>query len=151
VSGTLDDGPNTPRSWTAATPDAESILLSRFWQAIGRFPQNVRWVTFNGKRFDVPFLTARSTRNRIAPLRKDILDTYPYNHRPHSDLSLLWPQYYSLEDLCEHVGMNSPKSEMDGSRVATAVEEGRIEDVARYGKRDVVATFRCLQAVRELL
>jgi hypothetical protein len=40
---------------------------------------------------------------------------------------------------------------MDGSGVAGAVAEGRVNEVAAYGERDVVATFRCLQAAWPLL
>jgi DNA polymerase elongation subunit (family B) len=151
VSGTAEGGPNQPRSWTAATPDAEDVLLSRFWDAVAGFNGSVTWVTFNGKRFDVPFLTARSLHHGIAPTRGDLLDTYPYNHRPHADLSNLWPQHYRLADLCDLLGVDSPKKDIDGSQVADAVAEGRIEEVAQYGRADVQATFACMQAATPLL
>lgn len=145
VSGTIEGGPNEPRTWTAATPDTESLLLERFWEAVTGF-RSVRWVTFNGKAFDVPFLTARSIHHNIAPTRTDIIDTYPYRHAPHADLSRLWPQVYGLDDLCAHVGVPSPKQEMTGGDVASAVDEGRMDDIATYGRNEVLATFRCLQA-----
>jgi len=79
------------------------------------------------------------------------LDTYPYNHRPHADLSRLWPQYYRLADLCDLLDIRSPKKEIDGSQVADAVADGHIEKVAQYGRNDVRATFACMQAAQPLL
>lgn len=150
VSGTVDGGPNEPCTWTAATPDTESVLLARYWEAVTGFG-SVRWVTFRGKAFDVPFLTARTIHHGLRPTRSDLIDTYPYRHSPHADLSGLWPQVYSLNDLCAHVGVDSPKQEMDGSQVAAAVEDGRINEVAEYGRKEVLATFQCLQATWPLI
>jgi hypothetical protein len=146
VSGTLSDGPNEPQSWVAAEPEEEAQILEQFWEAIAGFPDNVVWCTFNGKKFDVPFLELRSLHRGLSPSRSDILNTYPYNHRPHADLCLEWPQFYSLDDLCDLFGLESPKDELDGSEVAQAVEDGRLDEVATYAKGDALATFRCTQA-----
>jgi hypothetical protein len=40
---------------------------------------------------------------------------------------------------------------MDGSQVAAAVEDGRINEVAEYGRKEVLATFQCLQATWPLI
>ena len=58
---------------------------------------------------------------------------------------------YGLEDLCDLLSVPTPKSDMDGSQVAGAVEDGRIDEVAAYCERDAVATFRCLQKVSHVL
>jgi hypothetical protein len=146
-SNTLDGGPNEPVSWTAASMDKEAALLESFWQAVARFPKGTRWATFNGKRFDVPFVEARSAAHGIAPTRQDLRNTYPYGHTPHADLAWLWPQHYSLEGLCGLLDVPSPKSGVDGSGVADLVASGRIGEVAAYCERDVVATFRCTQSI----
>lgn len=151
VSGTLSGQVNDPVSWTAKNEDEEAELIHAFWTAVAGFSKGVTWVTFNGKRFDVPFLLARSARWSVAPTRRDLTDTYPYNDRPHTDLSNLWPVSYSLADLCEHLYVDSPKAGFDGSEVAAAVESGRIEEVREYCERDVVATLKCLQATRAIL
>lgn len=151
VSGTIAGGPNTPKTWTAASPEEEKALLSEFWTAVEGFPRSVTWATFNGKRFDASFLSARSLRHGLSPTRHDLLNTYPYNDRPHADLSRLWPQRYRLEDLCKLLGVSSPKDAMDGGSVARAVQEGRLDDVRKYGKRDVLATFQCASAAKSLL
>ena len=151
VAGDIENGPRQPKSWTTETAENEGPLLEAFWADVAEFPHGVTWVTFNGKRFDVPFLEARSMRYRLQPTRQDLLHTYPFKHRPHADLSGLWPQHYSLEELCDLLEIDTPKSELDGSQVAHAVDCGRINDVAQYCERDVVATFECVQAMPSVL
>src|SRR5262245_60935732 len=46
--------------------DAESVFLAEFWKAIARFD---RFVTFNGRSFDGPFLMLRSAALGIAPTK----------------------------------------------------------------------------------
>ena len=137
----------TPISFTAHTQGEEEALLRSFWERVKEYrSRSVIWVTFNGKRFDVPFVVARSARYGIKPSRSDITDTYPFNNKPHTDLSGLWPMHYGLEELCEHLEVDVSKNGMDGSQVAGAVAEGRINDVKRYCEADALATLQCLQA-----
>jgi len=84
VSGTIADGPNTPTTWTAASPEKEPGLLAEFWTAIEGFSGAVTWVTFNGKRFDAPFLSARSLRHvgSLAAPRNPACATRPLGHLP---------------------------------------------------------------------
>ena len=145
VRGTEEDH-GQPRTWTADTIEDESSMLMQFWNDVKPF-KGITWVTFNGKRFDVPFLLARSVHYRLTPTRNDLLQTYPYRHHPHLDLMTVWPQSYSLNDLCDHLCVPSPKSDMDGSHVADAVSMGRIDDVATYCAADVTATLACVQAM----
>lgn len=140
-----------PVSFTAARPERERGMLEAFWETIRSFPGGTLWCTFNGKRFDVPFLTQRTAFHDLEPTRGDILDTYPYRHDPHIDLSWAWPGSYALDDLCGHLDVPSPKAELDGAGVWKAVEEGLIDDVAAYCERDVVATLRCARRLRHLL
>ena len=145
VSGTTTDT-NTPRSWTAENPDEEGTLLTHFWSDVAGF-NNVVWVTFNGKRFDAPWLLCRSSHYRLSPSRTDLLNTYPFRHRPHADLATIWPQSCSLDDLCDHLSIPSPKGSMSGALVADAVASGAIDEVELYCSRDVLATLQCIQAI----
>jgi DNA polymerase elongation subunit (family B) len=148
-----------PKSWTAASREEESRLLDQFWadvHVIGRHHdkngKQLRWVTFNGKQFDVPFLTARTVASGLAPTRKDITNTYPYDHEPHADLMGPWPSSsYSLEGLCSFLGAETPKGEVDGSMVAKMTRERGLEEVAEYCEGDAVATLRCAQEASVLL
>jgi hypothetical protein len=148
VAGTLGDGPRTPISFKAATLAEEKALLEAFWDTVGRFPGKPIWVTFNGKRFDVPFLLIRSAANGVALTRTDIADTYPFNHTPHADLCCTWSYCYTLDDLCALLGVESPKNGFDGSKVAAAVADGRIDEVVKYCEADVTATWACYARVQ---
>lgn len=148
VSGT--DTPNTPRSWSAASPGDECDMIHQFWNDIAPFRSPV-WVTFNGKRFDVPWLIARSAHYHLTPTRHDLLNTHPYQHRPHLDLFHVLPQSFSLDDLCDHLAVPSPKSGLTATDVASAVADNRLDDVTSYCSSDVLATWSCAQCLRSLL
>jgi hypothetical protein len=56
---------------------------------------------------------------------------------------------YSLDFWCRRFDIESPKGSIDGSQVARAYRDGRIEDIGEYCLRDVRATcelFRRLDA-----
>jgi hypothetical protein len=151
VSGTLGGGPNEPVSWTASSMDEEAALPDSFWQAVARFPNGTRWASFNGKRFDVPFVEARSAAHSICPTRKGLrIRTATSDTRisPGSGRSTTGSTGCATCWACprrSHVP--SPKSDVDGSGVADLVAGGRTGEVAAYCERDVVATFQCVQAV----
>lgn len=49
----------------------------------------------------------------------------------------------SLDRLCEALGIEGPKGELDGSQIAQAWSEGRFDEIAAYNRKDV-------EAVREV-
>jgi predicted PolB exonuclease-like 3'-5' exonuclease len=149
VRGKVGGEMGTPYSWSASAPDEEEAMLREFWGDIEGAKGHPRWATYNGKDFDVPFLTARSSFHGVSPTRSDMIDTYLYKHRPHADLSKVWLSVSSsLEEMCAHLGVPSPKDGMDGSGVAEAVSEGRMGEVEDYCEQDAIATFRCLTALQ---
>lgn len=139
----------------AASPDEEADMLRRFWDDIQKLSNQagqVQWITCNGKRFSAPFLSARSVRHGITPTNSNILDTHKYRNGKHLDPANVWDApWYGLADLCDHLGVDSPKGEFDGSDVAPAIENGNSEKVRRYCERDAVATFRCAQALQAVV
>lgn len=155
AAGSLEDGPREPTSWTASSPEEEEEMLRAFWEdieAMTNRTRRVRWVTFNGKQFDAPFVSARSVKRGVRPTNRDILGTHKYRSDSHLDLSNVWQSpWYGLEDLCDHLGVESPKDGFDGSHVAPAIRDGDTEKVRRYCERDAVATFRCAQEIVPLL
>jgi len=50
-----------------------------------------------------------------------------------------------LEKLCKALSVPSPKGGIDGSMVWDFVRNGKIEEVAEYCKRDIVATRKVHQ------
>ena len=61
--------------------DAETVFLAEFWKAMRRFQ---RFVTFNGRGFDGPFLMLRSAALGLRVTRN--LVGYRYALKPHTDL-----------------------------------------------------------------
>ena len=158
------DGSVLPaKSYTARTPDEEADLLRALWSDLARLPapsaRRVRFVTFNGKRFDCDWLRVRSARHAIAPARHDVLCTHRYRTRPHADLAHAFGCACSLDDVCALLGVargdaGGPPdggAPVTGSTVAGAVAEGRLEAVAHYCSADVAATLACYAPLRPLL
>jgi DNA polymerase elongation subunit (family B) len=129
--------------------DSETEFLAEFWKAMRRFQ---RFVTFNGRGFDGPFLMLRSAALGIAATRN--LVGYRYAIRPHTDLleaitffgaSRKW----NLDFACKAFGVESPKDQgMDGFSVGPFYRAGQIREIAAYCRRDVEATaglFRKLE------
>ena len=54
-------------------------------------------------------------------------------------------------DICQALGIDSPKDAMDGSMVAPAYESGRIAEIATYNRQDVRATAAVYRAARDLV
>ncbi|MFY9549527.1 MAG: ribonuclease H-like domain-containing protein [Thermoanaerobaculia bacterium] len=121
--------------------DTEPVFLAEFWKAMRRFH---RFVTFNGRGFDGPFLMLRSAALGVAATRN--LVGYRYSLRPHTDLleaisffgaSRKW----NLDFACKAFGVDSPKEQgMDGFSVGPYYRAGRLREIALYCRRDVEAT-----------
>ena len=136
----------TPKSWVAPTLDDEADTIQGFLEAVGHSSyRRARWVTMNGKSFDVPYLKARVARHGLGHLvpGNGIFHDYPFKQTPHADLANLWRMPSSLDSLCDHLRVETPKGEMCGADVASAVADGRIDDVRRYCEADVIATAEC--------
>lgn len=147
--------PNPPHSYLAATPDEERDMLLRFWQDVQRLVnrrEKICWITFNGKRFDVPFLLARTLHHGLAPVACGLLDDYPFKQFPHCDLFNLFASInLGLADLCALLHVENPKAHGDGAIVQQLLETEGIEVVQRYCEADVVATMACFTRLLPLL
>ncbi len=133
------------QSYSAESLTEEITLLNRLWSHIGKQSEHTWWVTFNGKGFDCPTLLARTMARGFTPPRSGILDTHRWRHDRHLDLMHVIPgrSAYGLADLCEHVGLSSPKEgEVKADGVAHAVAEGRIAQVVEYCEKDTCQTLR---------
>ncbi|MDA1264472.1 MAG: ribonuclease H-like domain-containing protein [Planctomycetota bacterium] len=121
----------------------ETALLQKFWDIVG-FKPYPRLVTYNGRGYDGPILTIRSAQLGVKPSRN--LVPYRYDIGDHCDLQdVLCFQgatrdRYSLDYWCRRFDVDSPKGSIDGSQVARAYRDGRIEDIGEYCLRDVRAT-----------
>lgn len=144
-----------PHSFVAEKESEEEWMLSEFWTAVEKLNRPTGWVSFNGKRFDVPFLLNRTLANGLRIPQNNattnLRQTKPWQ-KEHIDLiDLDVNRWFSLADLCDFLGVESPKQGCDGSQVAEFVDSGRIAEVARYCEGDVVATMACFVKAKEAL
>jgi predicted PolB exonuclease-like 3'-5' exonuclease len=140
--------PDTGKSKVLAS-DVEAELLREFWDLVKSFDLTI---TFNGKRFDFPFLQMRSAVRNIKPTIA--LDCRRFSRHPHYDLREQLSffdahRYGSLDFYCALFGIPSPKSGMSGDQVGEAYSQGRLQEIADYCRADVEATGALYNRVRE--
>ena len=155
----LLEGDSEPRRTWEKVPGSqihrgdERELLEAFWEMVGGQGRKApRLVTYNGRSYDGPVLMVRSAQLGVAPSRT--LVPYRYSFDEHCDLMDALTFHgatrdrFSLDYWCRRFDIESPKSSIDGSQVARAYRDGRIEDIGEYCLRDVRATaelFRRLE------
>lgn len=130
----------------------EKALLSEFWRRFDR--RHAPIITWNGRAFDLPFLSNRSAVNRVATTYD--LNGHRYDYRQGCDLvEVLTHQgadrnYHSLAEVCHAFGIDSPKSgSVIGEEVHAAYELGRVREIAEYCGRDVEATAALFRILRD--
>jgi len=132
--------------------DEERSYLAEFWKAIKKFD---RFVTFNGRSFDGPFLMLRSATLGI-PVTKN-LSGYRYAIRPHTDLLDVLSFFgasrkWNLDFACKAFDVESPKEHgIDGYAVGHYYREKRLREIALYCRRDVEATARLFGKLEKTL
>src|ERR1044071_5463556 len=115
----------------------EKQILEKFWDW---FESDSRFIAFNGRQFDGPFLMIRSAIHGLAPKRDLVGNRYRFH--PNCDLreglnfnGTLNPRQtrFNLDLACKTFGIVSSKTEgMDGRAVETFYRAGRHEDIAVY-------------------
>ena len=152
----LEGGKDEEHAWekvpgTRIFRGDEKKVLAKFWETVGRRSTGPlpRLVTFNGRGYDGPMLMIRSAQLGIRPTR-DLLP-YRYDIGEHCDLADVltflgaYHDRFSLDYWCRRFDIESPKGSIDGSQVARAYRDGRIEDIGEYCLRDVRATAQLYQ------
>ena len=120
--------------------DDEKILLKDFCEVLGRFSnqyKDVRFCGHNIKEFDIPFLCRRMVINGLPlPSCMQVSGKKPWEVS-HIDTMEMWKfgdhkNFTSLSLLAAVLGIPSPKSDIDGSMVATVYWKDK--DLPRIGK-----------------
>ncbi|HEU4520540.1 MAG TPA: ribonuclease H-like domain-containing protein [Thermoanaerobaculia bacterium] len=124
---------------------SERQILEKFWTFLNH---GDRFISFNGRQFDGPYLMIRSAIHGVVPKRDLVGNRYRFH--PNCDLrevlnfngTLNWRQMrFNLDLACKSFGIQSSKTEgMDGRSVETMYRAGRYEDIATYCLEDVRAT-----------
>lgn len=133
---------------TESLTGEEDFILQRFWHDLSEFGSNVTYVSFNGLRFDVPFIKIRSLKNRINPSKKRFLNTKSYQKFPHYDVfqwisDWSYRRRVSLDLTCDLLDVPTPKEgAIKAEDVYQAYQNGRIKEIAEYCERDCEATLQ---------
>lgn len=132
----------------------EAAILNSFWIQIQGY--SGIFISFNGIRFDVPFILKRSMFHGIRPTNMSFLQHTKYNaYPPHFDTMLQLcgrETPYSLKQACDFFGIPSPKEgAVSASNVAEAYYSGRIKDIADYCLRDLDSTYKLYEKVRHYI
>jgi DNA polymerase elongation subunit (family B) len=130
----------------------ERELLSNFWSDLVQVRPS-RFVTFNGKSFDFPYINVRSAILGVLAPRGLLLDTRRFATDRHFDVREALTNYDrykkgTLEFFCEVFGVDSPKDGIDGSQVGEYFKQGRLEEIAKYCLADCKATGELYRKLR---
>ncbi len=130
----------------------EMELLSNFWSDLAQI-RPTRFVTFNGKSFDFPFINIRSAILGVPIPRDLLLDTRRFSTDRHFDVREVLTNFDrykkgTLEYFCQVFGVASPKDGMDGSQVEAYFKQGRLDEIARYCLDDCRATGELYRRLR---
>ena len=130
----------------------ERELLANFWSDLGQI-RPTRFVTFNGKSFDFPYIKVRSAILEVPIPREILLDTRRFSTDRHFDVREALTNYDryrkgTLEFFCEIFGVASPKDGIDGSKVGDYFRQGRLDEIAQYCLADCKATAELYQRIR---
>ena len=132
---------------------SEENLVREFWTRAERFAGTL--VSFNGRRFDIPVLELAALRHGIAaPIHfgGESLARNRYAGERHLDLFDYLTNFGAvslaggMDLLLKMIGMPG-KSGMDGSMVQEYFEAGRLDEIHRYCRNDVVQTYYLLLRV----
>ena len=134
----------------------EKQILEKFWEF---FDSDSRFISFNGRQFDGPFLMIRSAINGVVP-KRDLVG-YRYGFHPNCDLrealnffgTVNSRQFkFNLDLACKAFGVETSKREgVDGRSVETWYRAGRHREIADYCLDDVRATTELYEKIVEPL
>ena len=134
----------------------ENRLLRELSKSLDKFnsrPQ--RLCAHNGKEFDFPYLSRRFLINRLElPKCLNNAGKKPWEIM-HLDTLDIWKfgdykHYTSLDRLASLFGIESPKSEMDGSMVAKAwYQENLPDSIRKYCEADVLTLVKVFLHIRD--
>jgi hypothetical protein len=154
----LEGATSAPREWEKVPHSkiqrgSEVELLEAFWKMV--LPRRPRLVSYNGRGYDGPMLMIRSAQLAVTPSIN--LLPYRYDLSAHCDLMEVFTfqgtlrERFNLDYWCRRFDVESPKGSIDGSQVARAYRQGKIEDIGEYCLRDVRATAQLYERVKDTL
>jgi uncharacterized protein YprB with RNaseH-like and TPR domain len=130
----------------------EDEMLKTFWEYASKVK---KFISFNGRNFDIPFLMLRSALRKIKPTVNFLGSRFDTSK--HIDLLEQFTFYglikkFNLDFYCHSFGIESPKSKgISGMEVKQLYEAGRIKEIAVYCGEDIRATYELYKIWDEYL
>jgi hypothetical protein len=135
---------------------SEKQILEKFWTF---FENDSRFISFNGRQFDGPFLMIRSAIHGVVP-KRDLVG-YRYGFHPNCDLREALNFFgttnsrqfkFNLDLACKTFDVETSKGEgMDGRSVETKYLAHRHREIADYCLDDVRATAELYEKIAPTL
>ncbi len=122
--------------------ESEKKMLESFWEAA----QDVDlFVGFNVMDFDLKYIIQRSIVHGVKPKTKVRLSFARYRSDPIYDIMHEWNLWghgrnVSLDSLARALGIQSSKTNMDGSEVFAYYKKGKHKEICDYCNADVEVT-----------
>jgi 3'-5' exonuclease len=120
----------------------EKEILEKFWKVIKSYD---KFITFNGRGFDCPFILVRSAVHKIKPTRDLMPNRYSDAHIDLLDQLSFYGAFrrrFSLDMWCRTFGIKSPKEGgITGYEVKDFFKQGKHLDIAKYCVGDLHATM----------
>ncbi len=119
----------------------EKYILQKFWEIASKYD---RFITFNGRSFDAPFLLLRSAILRIKPTKNLLAGRF--DSKTHCDLLEQFTFYgltrkYNLDFYCKVFGVESSKrGDVTGYNINEIFNQKRFKEIAEYCSKDLLAT-----------
>ena len=134
---------------------AEARLIENWHTYIATFTGS--FVGFNSLNFDAYFLMVRSMYHKIHPKNKNIFNLKKFGSWPHYDIMQHLGNWGfdtrpSLEQVSEFNDIPSPKTgEIKADNVYKAYLDGRIDEIAEYCLKDVIATYELFKITSKFI
>lgn len=135
----------------------EMEILEQFCLILDQFNKRQPGWAFAGhniKDFDLPYISRRLLLSGLdLPEGLDFLNLKPWEFTI-VDTMQIWRfgdyrNFTSLELLTTALGVPSPKSEMDGSRVGELFWRKEYDPIVRYNQQDIIAVANVLQRINK--
>ncbi len=143
----------------SVTGDTEKEILIKFADGLKQIKQTVL-AGANIANYDIPLLCRAYLRNGLKiPLRLlNIINSKPWERDAILfDLCEKWSfgsydnKYNRFNSICISLGIDSPKTDIDGTQVTRIFyEENDLDRIAAYCERDVKATLDCLVVIKNI-